>query len=117
MPRLPFLKNPTQLNLTVDSDLKRDGHIFASSQRRSLSQLFADWLRPLIKADKQANPERYGDRLEAKPVPKKGDLKIDPVLHSKLKALAATKRRGLNDLAEDGLRPLVGGKPSTKEPA
>ena len=61
MARIPFLRNSTQLNLTVEEDLKREGHIYAARQRRSLSQLFSDWLRTQIDADKKADPERYVD--------------------------------------------------------
>ena len=49
----------------------------------------------------------------AKVKPKKGDLKIDLALHSKLKARAATEQRGLNELAEEHLWPAVGGQPKS----
>ncbi len=66
MPRLRFFIRPAQLNLTVEEALKRNGHIFAAGQRRSLSQMFSDWLRPQIDKDKAVHPERYRTQATGK---------------------------------------------------
>lgn len=49
------------------------------------------------------------------PKAKMGDLKINRVLHSRLKAKAASEDRKLNEMAEEHLWPVVGGKPSAGE--
>ena len=61
-PRFVFRK---KLTLQGESADIADAHVYAGRQRRSLSAMFFDWLLPLIRADKQAHPEQYGDSAAA----------------------------------------------------
>ena len=59
MPRKKWITHPQNLNISGDASEIADAHAYAIRQRRSLSSIFWDLLRPRVHADKAANPERY----------------------------------------------------------
>ena len=65
MRRPKYHHDPAKLTLKGERAEITEAHIYSAGQKKSLSGMFFDWLRPLIHADKAANPERYGDNAAA----------------------------------------------------
>ena len=65
MRRLPYLRDASKLTLSGEREEITEAHIFSSRKRKSLSEMFFEWLRPRVLADKAKSPEAYGDRKEA----------------------------------------------------